>query len=153
MASSLITKKDRPRERERVRTQPFFLRLIFRTFLIFSVLLCLMAGFLYDAPLGPPADRTSPPNPAKSAWFLLWIQELVSHSALWVYPLLFGAMIAWFLPGLLHSPTDPSAAWFKKHDAPAWILVGIGVACILILTAYAAFFRGENWQSTFPWSF
>lgn len=152
-AFSLITRKDPPRERERVRTNPYFLRLIFRTFWVFTAILCLIAAFFYEAPLGPPANRTSPPNPAKSAWFLLWIQELVSHSTLWAYPLLFGAMIAWFLPELLKSPTNPSAAWFKRDDAPVWVLVIIGIACILTLTAYAAIFRGENWQSSFPWPF
>ena len=45
-----------------------------------AVLLLLAA--LVPAPLETPADPAHAPNPAKSAWFLLWIQELVSYSTL-----------------------------------------------------------------------
>lgn len=41
----------------------------------------LLAGYAFDAPLLGIADPTSPENPAKSAWYFLGIQELVSYSA------------------------------------------------------------------------
>lgn len=43
-------------------------------FIFFVVALSLVFG----APLTLEADQTAPPNPAKSAWFLLWLQEIVS---------------------------------------------------------------------------
>jgi len=48
-------------------------------FLVLGVVL--LAGYLFDAPLLGIADPTSPENPAKSAWYFLGIQELVSYSA------------------------------------------------------------------------
>ncbi len=48
-------------------------------FLVLAV--TLLAGFLFDAPLGAIADPHAPENPAKSPWYFLGIQELVSYSA------------------------------------------------------------------------
>ena len=50
--------------------------------------LVILAIFIL-APLDGPADIASVPNPIKSAWFLLWIQELVSYSNYLVYPIIF----------------------------------------------------------------
>lgn len=152
-ASFLTSKKKRPIERERLRTNPYFLRLISKAFLVFTAVVCLTALLFYDSPLSPPAEPATPPNPAKSAWFLLWVQELVSYSSLLVYLIVFFGVALCFLPHLLSTPAEPAASWFKRQDAPAWLPVMIGLVCVLALTAYAAFFRGENWQSTFPWPF
>ena len=52
------------------------------TAVLFLVLgMVLLAAYLFDAPLLGIADPTSPENPAKSAWYFLGIQELVSYSA------------------------------------------------------------------------
>lgn len=145
---SPISERERPRGRERVKTNPVFLRLISRAFWVFFAALILVAGFWYRAPLEPPADPASPPNPAKSAWFLLWVQELVSHSVLWVYPLLGLGVFLWLLPRIGKTPAERTARWFPKEGWPVWTLVAVVVALIVALTLNAAFFRGENWQST-----
>ncbi len=41
----------------------------------------LLAAILVDAPLLAPADISVPENPAKSPWYFLGVQELVSYSA------------------------------------------------------------------------
>ena len=45
----------------------------------------LLLAWLFPAPLQEAADVTRVPNPARSAWFLLWMQELISYSAALVY--------------------------------------------------------------------
>ncbi|MBI5655355.1 MAG: cytochrome B6, partial [Geobacter sp.] len=70
-----------------VKSSPHFFRLIYGALLIFLVL-ALCGGALLPAPLLGPADPGNPPNPAKSAWFLLWIQELVSYGTFFIYPAL-----------------------------------------------------------------
>ncbi len=50
------------------------LKIVMAMLFIFVVALSLVFG----APLTLEADQTAPPNPAKSAWFLLWLQEIVS---------------------------------------------------------------------------
>jgi quinol-cytochrome oxidoreductase complex cytochrome b subunit len=46
-----------------------------------TILLCLLLGMVWDAPLKELANPAVPENPAKAPWYFLGIQELVSHSA------------------------------------------------------------------------
>ncbi|MBM4130742.1 hypothetical protein FJ250_06905, partial [bacterium] len=61
---------------DKIPSSPRFFRLIRRGLLVIAVFL-LAAAWLVPAPLETVADPMRAPNPAKSAWFLLWIQELV----------------------------------------------------------------------------
>ncbi len=67
-----------------VKSSPHFFRPVGRSMLLGLAVLLLLAA-LVPAPLETPADPAHAPNPAKSAWFLLWIQELVSYSTLAIY--------------------------------------------------------------------
>ena len=57
-----------------VKSSPHFFRLISRSFWLLIVSLLIAAAFI-PAPLQTAADPALTPNPVKSAWFLLWIQE------------------------------------------------------------------------------
>jgi quinol-cytochrome oxidoreductase complex cytochrome b subunit len=46
-----------------------------------TILICLLLGIVWDAPLKELANPSVPENPAKAPWYFLGIQELVSHSA------------------------------------------------------------------------
>lgn len=46
-----------------------------------TVLLMLLLGYWFDAPLKEMANPTVPENPAKAPWYFLGLQELVSYSA------------------------------------------------------------------------
>ena len=45
------------------------------------LLVCLILGILFDAPLKEMADAAHPENPAKAPWYFLGLQEMVSYSA------------------------------------------------------------------------
>jgi quinol-cytochrome oxidoreductase complex cytochrome b subunit len=49
--------------------------------LMACVLLCLVLGMLFDAPLKELANPSLPENPAKAPWYFLGLQEMVSYSA------------------------------------------------------------------------
>ena len=49
--------------------------------LLFAVAALMLSAILVDAPLLAPADISIPENPAKSPWYFLGVQELVSYSA------------------------------------------------------------------------
>jgi ABC-type uncharacterized transport system permease subunit len=67
-----------------VKSSPHFFRPVTRVMLL-GIAVLLVVAALVPAPLETPADPAHAPNPAKSAWFLLWIQELVSYSTLAIY--------------------------------------------------------------------
>jgi hypothetical protein len=133
----------------KVPSAPHFFRLIKRSFLITAAALLGLALVL-PAPLQGPADPGRVPNPVKSAWFLLWTQELVSWSKEWVYLLI--ALLALFvlLPWLPGTRPANRARWFPRDQWPATVLALVAFLGIVGLTIVAAFFRGQNWAFVSP---
>lgn len=133
---------------DHVPSSPHFFRLIRRGLLVIAVFL-LAAAWLVPAPLETAADPLRAPNPAKSAWFLLWIQELVSHGTGWMYGLLALAGLMAALPWLRRA-TGERAAWFQPGERVVGAVVVALFALVVALTAVGLFLRGENWQLRGP---
>jgi len=111
--------------------------------------LLLLLAALVPAPLETAADPAHPPNPAKSAWFLLWIQELVSYDTLTIHVALALAVLLVALPWLPIRPVE-HATWFPRAQWPLAALVLIICCALVALTAMGLFFRGPDWRLVFP---
>jgi hypothetical protein len=133
---------------DHVPSSPHFFRPVVRALLV-AIALLLLAAALVPAPLETAADATRPPNPAKSAWFLLWIQELVSHSTLWMYAVLALAGLLVALPWLRRAE-GVHAAWFQRGERIVATVVLATVFSVIALTFVALFMRGENWRLHAP---
>lgn len=90
------------------------------------------------------------PNPVKSAWFLLWTQELVSYSKYLINLVIAGAVIVLLLPWLPGVQPSHRAEWFARDQRIVNILTVAAFAAIIALTILAMFFRGENWSLRLP---
>jgi hypothetical protein len=101
------------------------------------------------APLQVAADPSSTPNPAKSAWFLLWTQELVSWSRWMVYPMIALGLVFMFLPWLPGQTRLHHARWFPPGQRVMSTLALLAFMTILFLSVVAMFFRGPNWSLGF----
>jgi quinol-cytochrome oxidoreductase complex cytochrome b subunit len=118
--------------------------------LTLSFLLAL--SLFIEAPLSGRADPLRPPNPAKAPWYLVGIQEMVSHSALVggiVVPLLIGLFLV-LIPVLDRSKLT-GGKWFVKER----LILNL-VFAFIILSQTAAivvghWFRAKNWLFKFPW--
>lgn len=128
---------------DKVPSSPHFFRLIRRGLLVIAVFL-LVAAWLVPAPLETAADPMRAPNPAKSAWFLLWLQELVSHGTGWMYGVLVLAGLMVALPWLRRA-TGERAAWFQPGERVVGAIIVVLAALVVVLTAIGLFLRGENW--------
>jgi len=131
-----------------VKSSPHFFRLIMRAFLLGLALLLLLAA-LIPAPLQEPARLSVVPNPVKSAWFLLWIQELVSYRVWLIYPLVLIGLLFVALPWLQRGTPD-RAAWFGPAHRALALPVLFLFLVIVVLTGIGLFFRGENWAFVLP---
>jgi len=129
---------------ETVPSSPVFFRLIRRNMLLLVVVL-LLGAWLFPAPLQPPADLAQPPNPAKAAWFLLWIQELLSYSNRFAYLMLAGVAGFALLPLWRRQPPATAAIWFERRQWPVILLTLLTLAGLILLTLIASLWRGENW--------
>lgn len=132
-------------DRTKTKSEPYLFNL---TWVIAAAAVALPAvlAVVSGAPLEEPADPALPPNPAKSAWFLLWIQEIVSWKAWLFNPFAVLFILYFFLPDFRRKYQPETAVWFAKKDAPVWGITLFMCAAVLVLTAVAMFFRGENWS-------
>ncbi len=131
-----------------VPSSPHLFRPVLRAAAAWLVAL-LIAAALVPAPLERAADPAHAPNPAKAAWFLLGVQELVSHGTAWIWALV--ALAAGFvaLPWLRRTPAE-HAAWFRRGERLfAAAIAGLALA-LLALTLIGLCFRGAQWRFVLP---
>ena len=132
-----------------VKSSPCFFRLI-KIAMALTLAVVLVLAALIPAPLQEPANIARVPNPVKSAWFLLWIQELVSYSKYLIYAVLALAGCFILLPWLPRTAPAEHAAWLHKDRLPVSIVSLLAVVAIVALTVVAMFFRGKNWEFIVP---
>lgn len=112
-------------------------------------LLLLVLAVQIPAPLQEQANPAVTPNPAKSAWFLLWIQEMVSWSRSMIYPVVLLGCLFLLLPWLPVSARIHRASWFPREQRMVSVSTVMLCAAIALLTVVAMFFRGANWSLAF----
>ncbi|PLX92405.1 MAG: cytochrome B6 [Desulfuromonas sp.] len=134
--------------RDYVPSSPYFFRRV-KIALVLLVLLLMGLAIFIPAPLQTPADIGRVPNPSKSAWFLLWTQELVSYSGSLIYLILGIGIFFCVLPWLPLSPPADRANWFPGEQKWVSLIAILTFLTILILTVIAKFFRGANWELVF----
>jgi hypothetical protein len=132
-----------------VKSSPTFFRIIKRAMALFCGAVLIVAAFI-TAPLQGPADISNVPNPVKSAWFLLWIQELVSYSTYAIYPVVLLAVLFLSLPWLPPSRAGEKAQWFSREQFLVNVMTLMTFSVIVVLTIVAMFFRGKNWEFIVP---
>ncbi|GFO62199.1 cytochrome B6 [Geomonas paludis] len=131
------------------KSSPYFFRLI-KIALALTVLALMALAALVPAPLQEQADLARVPNPVKSAWFLLWIQELVSYSKYLVYLVLALTVGFIVLPWLSRSPQHQGACWFPRESRVVCCVALATCVAVLALTLVAMCCRGANWQFVSP---
>ena len=131
-----------------VPSSPHFFRPVKRALVAGLACLAVLAA-LCPAPLEIAADSAHPPNPAKSAWFLLWLQELVSYDTLAIYAALALATLLIALPWL---PLDrvEHAGWFQRAHRAVCVCVLLAFLGLVALTAVGLFLRGPDWRLVIP---
>lgn len=134
--------------RQLLPSSPHFFGPVGRALAVACVVLAPLAAAI-PAPLDPPASPQAPPNPVKSAWFLVWIQELVSHDTRLVYGAVGLAGLLVGLPWLVRHRTE-RAGWLQPEYHRVTAVVVGAVLVVLTLTVVAVFFRGANWCLTLP---
>lgn len=132
-----------------IKSSPRFLGMIRRSFCLFSFILFALA-LIIPAPLQEQADIARVPNPVKSAWFLLWIQELVSYSKYMIDLVILLAACFMLLPWLSRLAPPDGAKWFPGDQTVVNSLAIFTYLAIVALTVTAMFFRGVNWSFVSP---
>ncbi len=131
-----------------IKSSPHFFRLI-RGALVLFVAGMLLLAMLVPAPLQEAANPALTPNPVKSAWFLLWIQELVSYSRSMIFAVMALGCLFLLLPWLPAKARVQHARWFAREQWGVNLLTIAVFLAIVALTLIALFLRGTNWSLSF----
>lgn len=131
-----------------VKSSPRFFSMILRSMGGMVLVLAALAAVI-PAPLQTAADPAMTPNPVKSAWFLLWIQELVSWSRLMIWVVVAILVLAFLLPWLAPAHHAPRARWCMPSERKVWLPALLIALCVVALTLVALFLRGSNWSLVF----
>ena len=126
-----------------IKSNPYFFKIIGISAFILIIFI-LIASIFFDAPLEEKAEPYNAPNPSKSAWFLLWTQELASYGSYYVYIIIFLFFFYMLLPFFIKK-VPMQAKWFNTAYKWINILSIIIFLAILTLTIIAYFFRKEYW--------
>lgn len=117
-----------------------------------TVLLMLILGILFDAPLAEMANPAVPENPAKAPWYFLGLQELVSYSAFMGgvgIPAI--VVIALGLVPYLDREKEDVGVWFsgKRGRRVALLSTIFGAAVVVGILCFTVNFGWlRNWPAT-----
>ena len=116
------------------------------------VLVMLILGVLFDAPLTEPANPGVPENPAKAPWYFLGLQELVSYSAFMGgvgIPAI--VVLGLALIPYLDREKDEVGVWFSGREGRRIMLTSgvLGIVVVVgILWFTVTYGWLRNWEAT-----
>ncbi len=113
------------------------------------LLVVLVLGVLFDAPLREIANPTVTPNPEKAPWYFAGLQELLAR----FHPVVAGVLVpGGIVLGLLALPyidRNPATAIRGRKVAVATFTIFLIGWIVLTIIGFA--FRGPNWSWVWPW--
>jgi quinol-cytochrome oxidoreductase complex cytochrome b subunit len=118
---------------------------------ISSIAILLLIATFIDGPLKEPANPSFPENPAKSPWYLLGIQELVSYSAFsggWLIPSLF--LVFLFLLPYRDKNDTFLGLWFSGRDGARLTIVSMILSLVftvMVVTITILYGAPNDWWS------
>ncbi len=110
---------------------PVYPGFLFKEFLaaLGCLLILALLGLLVEAPLDVPANPDFTPNPAKSPWYFLGIQELLVYFDPWLAGVVIPLLI---ISGLISIPLldiDPKGAGHYSFRRRIWATLPLPLAC------------------------
>jgi quinol-cytochrome oxidoreductase complex cytochrome b subunit len=116
--------------------------------LLTTLAVLMLSAILVDAPLLAPADISIPENPAKSPWYFLGVQELVSYSAFTggvLVPLVL--LLAIVAVPFVDREEKGRGFWFGGKQGRKVVILSATVASLLAIVIMAIAI-GLGWQWT-----
>jgi hypothetical protein len=132
--------------------------------LVYTELLCMVIGMIvlvvwglaFHAPIEEPANPARTPNPSKAPWYFLGLQEMLVYFDPWLAGVVFPSLIIVGLMAIPYIDTNPKGnGYFTFRERKVEITLFMFGFLILwvLLVILGTFLRGPNWNFFGPYEF
>ncbi|UCD85813.1 MAG: hypothetical protein JSU92_06355 [Deltaproteobacteria bacterium] len=131
--------------------------LLYKEFLAMGIILVVLViwGILFDAPLLEMANPARSENPAKAAWYFVGLQELLVYFDPWIAGVALPILIILGLAVIPYLDTTRYGMGYYGFSGRGRMIITInfifGFLLWWILIIIGEYLRGPNWQIYWPW--
>jgi Cytochrome b(C-terminal)/b6/petD len=132
--------------------------------LVYTELLCMVIGMIvlviwgmaFHAPIEEPANPARTPNPSKAPWYFLGLQEMLVYYDPWLAGVVFPSLIIVGLMAIPYLDTNPRGNGYftfaERKTEVTLFLWGFLIQWVL-LVILGTFLRGPNWNFFGPYEY
>jgi hypothetical protein len=132
--------------------------------LVYTELLCMVIGMIvlvvwglvFKAPIEEPANPARTPNPSKAPWYFLGLQEMLVYFDPWLAGVVFPSLIIVGLMAIPYIDTNPKGNGyftFKERKVEISLFLFGFLILWVLLVLLGTFLRGPNWNFFGPYEF
>jgi hypothetical protein len=132
--------------------------------LVYTELLCMVIGMIvlvvwglvFKAPIEEPANPARTPNPSKAPWYFLGLQEMLVYFDPWLAGVVLPSLIIVGLMAIPYLDTNPRGNGyftFKERKVEISLFLFGFLILWVLLVLLGTFLRGPNWNFFGPYEF
>ena len=132
--------------------------------LVYTELLCMVSGMIilviwgivFKAPIEEPANPSRTPNPSKAPWYFLGLQEMLVYFDPWLAGVVLPSLIIVGLMAIPYLDTNPKGNGyftFKERRVEITLFLFGFVILWVLLVMLGTFLRGPNWNFFGPYEY
>ena len=132
--------------------------------LVYTELLCMVIGMIilviwgivFKAPIEEPANPSRTPNPSKAPWYFLGLQEMLVYFDPWLAGVVLPSLIIVGLMAIPYLDTNPKGNGyftFKERRVEITLFLFGFVILWVLLVMLGTFLRGPNWNFFGPYEY
>jgi hypothetical protein len=132
--------------------------------LVYTEMLCMVIGMIvlvvwglaFQAPIEEPANPARTPNPSKAPWYFLGLQEMLVYYDPWLAGVVFPSLIIVGLMAIPYIDLNPKGnGYFTLKERKVEITIFLFGFLILwvLLVILGTFLRGPNWNIFGPYEY
>jgi hypothetical protein len=132
--------------------------------LVYTELLCMIIGMIvlvlwgmaFHAPIEEPANPARTPNPSKAPWYFLGLQEMLVYYDPWLAGVVFPSLIIVGLMAIPYIDMNPKGNGyftFKERKVEITIFMFGFLIQWVLLVILGTFLRGPNWNFFGPYEY
>ena len=124
--------------------------------MVVGMIVLVVWGMAFHAPIEEPANPARTPNPSKAPWYFLGLQEMLVYFDPWLAGVVFPSLIIVGLMAIPYIDTNPKGNGyftFKERKVEITLFLFGFLILWVLLVMLGTFLRGPNWNFFGPYEY